>query len=680
MILYKSECYLNFVFATSICLKQIGFAGTGKSLFLEILESLIPKIKQGIIGSDSQQTFGLSSLVKGQIQQKLLCYEVSNDLQIREDNFKSMSAGDKVSLPVKHQAEAIELQWDESMWFAGNSFPPWVDKGDALIRRVVLFLFENPIKHMDGLLKDRILERKFGALVFKIAYAYMDAKRKFFSHQLHLKSELFKKYPELPKHIKPEELKKFFDPQNPSKITDVTAYTLNGQYTLPPSLRMSSKKLKNELDPFYDLIDKHLESAYGKIRLYRDCRKPHPKNKQLCADGNGNWVERAFIGFDDLQTKFRSFCREAVIDQKDLALTDAIVCPTLRRFNLHRKHCYKFVDSEEVKKLWVFGIGRMNDDNYDDHKAVLTQKRQQKKKKKNVNNNSNINGTQGEISDNSDDEGDDSDDDKDEDDDEDDEQALMSFDQDRLSIIKTIQKFQQHGQSALAWTTIIDSVNKLSKTCTLTTANYKALQLLLKTSRQNYAGSHGKGANNSVDNNGDNNGDKSKHKANNQHGVDSIPINAPPQEDNGQAKQRLKQRSKQSLKLRSKQRSKHQLSSSSDDESINFDTFDHDPSTYNRGTYNRDKKPAKKRSKHQILLSQTKDSKSINLEDTSSSEEEESGENSLQNFIVNDNMVDGHDDESTDDETLTLPTQEQATQNETQSSHLSQYTQSTQAN
>lgn len=316
----------------------IGLAGTGKSLMLEILEAFIPVTKKGILNSNSQETFGLSNLIddNGKIQKKCFIYELSANMKIPYTQIQSMACGESVAINIKNHNSAI-LTWLEKLIAAGNVLPGWDDKGGALIRRIVLFNFLFQVKDTDSFLKQRIINRELGALLFKISYFYKDATKKFGG-----KSRLDKK----------------------TNLACRHRDCVNGRFILPPSMRNWHKDMRNSFSPFFDMIDRHLETKYGEVSMFLDTR-PLLKNENenenenifKTTDKDGNIVARAYVPLEDIRTKYNSYMTKCHPTRKRSPLDANMMAPILDHFNLTLVGKELEWEGTKTNQQYIIGIG-----------------------------------------------------------------------------------------------------------------------------------------------------------------------------------------------------------------------------------------------------------------------------------------------------------------------------------
>lgn len=112
----------------------------------------------GTLDSKHEIIFGLSSLYNKKL---LIATEISNKMvhQLSSDTFKNMVCGDTVSVSIKYK-DPISIQWTVPMFLCGNHHISYRDEKGSVSRRLAIFKFEEHVDHIDGSMKNRIIERE----------------------------------------------------------------------------------------------------------------------------------------------------------------------------------------------------------------------------------------------------------------------------------------------------------------------------------------------------------------------------------------------------------------------------------------------------------------------------------------------------------------------------------------
>jgi hypothetical protein len=128
-----------------------GLAGTGKSSLLNLVSKFFDVNDVGVLMSEAQTTFSVEHIYD---KYMFLGMDVNNKMNFSQTRFNSMVSGEKISVERKFKI-AMSVKWSATGAFAGNTYPPWLDSGGSLSRRLMIFLFtEDPVD------KDPNLEKK----------------------------------------------------------------------------------------------------------------------------------------------------------------------------------------------------------------------------------------------------------------------------------------------------------------------------------------------------------------------------------------------------------------------------------------------------------------------------------------------------------------------------------------
>lgn len=119
-----------------------GLAGTGKSTLVKMMTKFYDASAVGTLSNDMEETFGLMSLHDKDL---LVAPEIRPNFKLAQAHFQTMVSGETMTVPVKHQTPKAIGRWLSPLLLAGNVFPMWIDSGGSLARRILPFLFDEPI-------------------------------------------------------------------------------------------------------------------------------------------------------------------------------------------------------------------------------------------------------------------------------------------------------------------------------------------------------------------------------------------------------------------------------------------------------------------------------------------------------------------------------------------------------
>jgi hypothetical protein len=142
----------------------------GKSTAVEVVQAMHNRADTAVIGGTSQATF----VASGKDAKSLIVFpDMPENISksIDAGTFKSMTAGDDISLNGKNQSER-SVRWTVPMIGAGNIYPNWPNAQDSLSRRLAIVEFTSALSTTDGGLKRGILEAEIGNLLFRAIEAY----------------------------------------------------------------------------------------------------------------------------------------------------------------------------------------------------------------------------------------------------------------------------------------------------------------------------------------------------------------------------------------------------------------------------------------------------------------------------------------------------------------------------
>ena len=128
-----------------------GTAGTGKSTLLELISMVYSTCDVGSLMSEGQRNFSVEHLYT---KYMFLCMDADKKLTLSQTRWNQIVSGEKMSIEQKFKIP-VETTWTATGAFAGNSYPPWVDQGGSMSRRLLVILFATVIKKVDTGLKER---------------------------------------------------------------------------------------------------------------------------------------------------------------------------------------------------------------------------------------------------------------------------------------------------------------------------------------------------------------------------------------------------------------------------------------------------------------------------------------------------------------------------------------------
>jgi hypothetical protein len=156
-----------------VCLYIRGVAGSGKSTILKVLAMFYESDSVGYLMSDGQPIFSDQHLYDKFMN---LAMDVDKKTSFNVTRFNSMTSGEHVSVNRKHKT-ALNIKWTAPLAMASNAQPPWVDVAGNLVRRFVIYLFDNPIRNSDPRLFDK-LKLEVPLILLKMARIYLAGVRK----------------------------------------------------------------------------------------------------------------------------------------------------------------------------------------------------------------------------------------------------------------------------------------------------------------------------------------------------------------------------------------------------------------------------------------------------------------------------------------------------------------------
>lgn len=151
----------------------IGYGGTGKSTIMIVMQKLWPVHLRGILSSNIEQKFGMSQVLNKGKARAIYCNEVSEDLQLVQEEWQTSCSGEEGSYAVKHEQPWVGVCRAHHFW-VGNAFPKhWKNNNNQVSRRLCGVLMDTPIQPRDGNVMEEI-DRIMGVVQRKMVLAYFD--------------------------------------------------------------------------------------------------------------------------------------------------------------------------------------------------------------------------------------------------------------------------------------------------------------------------------------------------------------------------------------------------------------------------------------------------------------------------------------------------------------------------
>jgi len=151
----------------------IGYGGTGKSTIMLVMQKFWPVHLRGILSSNIEQKFGMSQVLNKGKSRAIYCNEVSEDLQLIQEEWQTSCSGEEGSYAVKHETPWVGTCKAHHFW-VGNAFPKhWKNNNNQVSRRLCGVLMDTPIQPRDGNVMEEI-DRIMDVVQRKMVLAYVD--------------------------------------------------------------------------------------------------------------------------------------------------------------------------------------------------------------------------------------------------------------------------------------------------------------------------------------------------------------------------------------------------------------------------------------------------------------------------------------------------------------------------
>ena len=151
----------------------VGVGGTGKSLLLSVADAMFRKGAVGNLGGKREDVFGMANLVdKEAVFGRDMPAKLSGALS--QELMQAMVSGEAMEVPRKGQV-ALNVDWAAPVIMASNHMPDYVNTGNNVGRRIVIFRFANVVRDPVEDLLDRIRDAELPNVVCRALAAYRAA-------------------------------------------------------------------------------------------------------------------------------------------------------------------------------------------------------------------------------------------------------------------------------------------------------------------------------------------------------------------------------------------------------------------------------------------------------------------------------------------------------------------------
>ena len=151
-----------------------GTAGSGKSTLLNLASMFFNFTDVGYLMTEGQQNFSIEHLYDKYV---FFCMDADEKMSLSQTRWNQMVSGEMVSIERKFKI-SLSLKWETTGAFAGNGYPPWVDRGGNVSRRFLVFLHEQVVSKVDPMLIDKC-KQELPAFMKKCVACYHDVCAKF---------------------------------------------------------------------------------------------------------------------------------------------------------------------------------------------------------------------------------------------------------------------------------------------------------------------------------------------------------------------------------------------------------------------------------------------------------------------------------------------------------------------
>lgn len=145
----------------------LGIANSGKSTLCKLVQIFYQDEDVAVISNNVEEQFGLMSVYDKLV---FMAPEVKRDWRLNQAEFQSMVTGEKMSIARKFQAAAQDI-FNVPGMIAGNDMPSWMDNSGSVVRRVILVMFNEVIRKVNGEISN-MLRAEVAATILKSNQAY----------------------------------------------------------------------------------------------------------------------------------------------------------------------------------------------------------------------------------------------------------------------------------------------------------------------------------------------------------------------------------------------------------------------------------------------------------------------------------------------------------------------------
>lgn len=151
-----------------------GTAGSGKSTLLTLASAFYHPDDVGLLMTEGQQNFSIEHLYNKYV---FFCMDADEKMTLSQTRWNQMVSGEMVSIERKFKI-SLTVKWETGGAFAGNGYPPWVDRGGNVSRRFLVFLHEKMVTNVDPMLMDKC-RRELPAFMKKCVACYHYVRNRF---------------------------------------------------------------------------------------------------------------------------------------------------------------------------------------------------------------------------------------------------------------------------------------------------------------------------------------------------------------------------------------------------------------------------------------------------------------------------------------------------------------------
>ena len=151
-----------------------GTAGSGKSTLLSLAALFFEFADVGYLMAEGQQCFSIEHLYDKFV---FFCMDADEKMNLSQTRWNQMVSGEMVAVERKFKI-ALATKWETTGAFAGNGYPPWVDRGGNVSRRFLVFLHDKVVTNVDPQLMSKC-KQELPAFMKKCVACYHYVRRHF---------------------------------------------------------------------------------------------------------------------------------------------------------------------------------------------------------------------------------------------------------------------------------------------------------------------------------------------------------------------------------------------------------------------------------------------------------------------------------------------------------------------